>query len=119
MALELQMGFFDSITSFVGDLFNPSNIVKNPLKSALIVDPGVAVFSGGSYIYDKFQEAMPKAPEVPPLQSAVDNSAGISAAEAARVEAISARKRAGLKSSILTGPQGVTIPADTFKTTLG
>ena len=58
----------------------------------------------------------PKAPYIPPPATSAEDAA---AAEAARAESDRLRKRRGMRSTILTGAQGVTGPAPVFKTTLG
>lgn len=78
--------------------------------------------SGLAYGGSKYSEAttpkMPapvSAPAEPPGPSAEE----IAAKEAAAAEAERLRKKRGLKSTLITGPSGVTTPPTTFKTTLG
>ncbi len=56
----------------------------------------------------------PKRPRVP-SQKIED----VAAERAAKLEAERLRKRKGALSTILTGSQGITSPAQTYKTTLG
>ena len=58
----------------------------------------------------------PKAPYIPPVDTSAEDAA---AEEAAKAEADRLRKRKGMRSTILTGAQGVTSPASVHKTLLG
>ena len=57
----------------------------------------------------------PDVPELPPVVTESDERVKA----AARAETMKMKKRRGYASTILTGPEGVTEPASTFKTKLG
>jgi len=88
------------------------------LKSALL--PGFSEVYGTEYLGGKYSEATtPKFPALPaaPVQNVETDDTAIKAAAYAEAERL--RKKKGLRSTLLTGPGGVTNPPTTFKTTLG
>ena len=66
-------------------------------------------------------DLMPKAPRMPQYNFASGDSATAAAAReyALAQQALATRKKAGLRSTLLTGPEGLTTPPEVFKTTLG
>ena len=112
--------------SWFSDFFSGS-IVENVKRSAVdILTATPLVSSVGPKLLDEAGRALsslqPKFPDAPPPAAAaappgVDNSAAIAAAAAAEASAI--RKRQGMRSTLLTGPAGVTNPPTTLKTVLG
>jgi len=110
--------------SWFSDFFSGS-IVENVKRSAVdILTATPLVSSVGPKLLDEAGRALsalqPKFPDAPQPAAAappgVDNSAAIAAAAA---EASAVRKRQGMRSTLLTGPTGVTNPATTLKTVLG
>ena len=111
--------------SWFSDFFSGS-VVENVKRATVdILTATPLVSTAGPALLEKAGEALsslqPKFPDAPPPAAAaappgVDNSAAIAAAAA---EASALRKRQGMRSTLLTGPTGVTNPATTLKTVLG
>lgn len=95
-----------------------------PLALAGVIDPATAgSIAITSKTVDEIEKAKKKMePEMPtPETAATTDTQAIDTAaqEAAALEAVRLKKRRGFKSTIKTGPAGVTIPAATTKTMLG
>lgn len=82
--------------------------------------PGQGAATGLMYLGNKYSEAttpkIPKAASSPDVDRTAQQTASKAAAQA---EAARIRKRKGAGFTIMTGQEGVTQPATTYRTTLG
>ena len=84
----------------------------------LIGGTAIGATSGLSYLGSKYSEAMtPKMPAMPVQPAQEDPGPAVKAA--AYSEADRLKKKKGLRSTILTGPAGITNPPTILKTKLG